>query len=243
MPVVSRAIALLLPGVLAAAALGDADHMAADAATAARLHALHQASARLASVQADVLTRTHLPPRHTVGRVVLRGADAYYRVAEVVEGTERVAQESVVTASAQWTLNYEAGLASHVDMTRLRAAAPHLQVPNNALDALDTFARAEAGSVRYLGPTVRDGIPLDRFRIVAGIGDAAPGELLVWVGPDDGVPRRVELWSPTGRLLLERDFVNVKVDAPIPDAVFALTVPPDMTVRDLTDEYLAREAE
>ena len=221
----------------------DAGALAADAATASRLQAHRYTFHRLTSVQADVLTRTHLPPSRTLGRVVLRGADAYYRVADVAGGTQHVAQESVVTATEQWTLNFPAGIANRVDLARVRREAPHVTVPNGASDVLDVFANIPPGSVEYVGPTIREGRALDRFRVTVPLGNGPPGELLVWILPADGVPRRLELHSPTGRLLLEREFANVKVNAPVPDALFTVIVPSDMTVHDLTDDYVGRGGE
>ena len=242
-PLSLAAASLLFAGGLPATAAPEAETIAADAATAARLDAHRQAFASLDSVQVDVRTRTHLPAGRTIGRVVLQGARAYYRVTEVDEAGERVAQESVVTATEQWSLNFVAGVATRVDMERVRAADRHVVIPNSATDTLNVFAGAAPGSVQFLGPTMRDEQMLDRFRMTAGIGGGPPGELVVWVGPDDGVPRRLELRSPAGRLLLERDFVNVKVNAPIPDALFVPQVPADMPVHDLTDEYLAGPAD
>ncbi len=230
--------ALVLTMLAPARAIPAGDSIATDAATAARLDAHRQTLEQLASVQADVITRTHGPDGHTVGRVVLRGPLAYYRVAEVDDAGEHVVQESFVTAAEQWTINFTAGVATRVDMERVRAEAPHVAVPNAAADTLDVFRGVPPGSVRYLGPVLRKEQTLDRFHVSATTGDGPPGELRIWVAPGDGLPRRLELRAPAGRLLLERDFVNVKVNAPIPDALFVPSVPADMPVHDLTEEYL-----
>lgn len=213
---------------------------AADAATAARLLALQQAFEALESVQADVVTYTQSPATHTEGRIVLRGPNAYHRVDRVApDGTRLTAQESIVTADGQWTLNYEIGVATHIDRRRLRAAAPNVTVPNSARDTMRLFAAAAPGSVHYLGPHTKGERTLDQFRVVADVGDGPAGELLVWVDPADGVPRHLELRSPAGRLLLERLYVNVRVNEPVPDALFTVDVPDSLTVHDLTDEYAA----
>ena len=235
------ALPLLLIAATPARPAAWSTTVAADAATAARLEAHRQATAHLTSIQADVVTHTPHPLRRTIGRVVLRGPDAYYRVAETRGGEERPLQESVATAARQVTISYEAGVATRVDLARVRAADPNIRVPHGARDVLDAFARAAPGSVRYLGPAIRGEATLDRFRIAATVGEGPAGELLVWVAPADGLPRRVELRGPSGQLLLEREFVNVKVDAPIPDALFTLTIPPGITVHDVSDEYLAQE--
>ena len=135
-----RAIVCMLASALPAAA---ADEIAADAATAARLLAHHQAFQQLTSVQADVLTQTAAPGGQTSGRVVLRGTDAYHRVDRITPDGERTtAQESVVTADTQVTVNYDSGVATRVDLRRLREAAPALTVPNSATDMVRLFAAA-----------------------------------------------------------------------------------------------------
>lgn len=241
MPGLSAGLVLLAAAATAAPA-GWTTAVAGDAATAARLQAHQQAAARLTSIQADVVTHTTVPPRRTVGRIVLRGPDAYYRVAEEGPTTERVLQETAATAQVQVTINHEARVATRVDLTRIRDAAPDLHIPNGARDLLDTFAQATPGSVHYLGPTDRNGATLDQFRVTAVVGDEPAGELLVWAAPEDGLPRRVELRGPAGRLLLERDFVNVKLNAPVPDAIFTLAIPQGVTLHDVSDEYLGPAA-
>lgn len=236
---VAGTLVLLPPAAADPASMAE---IAGDAATAARLEAHQHARDRLTSVQLDVVTVTHVPPRRSVGRVVLHGLSAYYRVAEAGQEGERVLQESTVTADEQLTVNYASHTATRVDLARVRAANPAQRVPNSARDILDAFAQAAPGSVQYLGPVQRDGATLDHFRIVAALGDGQEGELLLWAHATDGLPRRVELRAPSGRLLLERLFVNVKVNAPVPEAVFTLHVPPDIPVLDLTDDYIARTA-
>jgi|GEM_PF-6569974 len=107
---------------------------------------------------------------------------------------------------------------------RRRLAGPETWDPS------DPFKDVETGSLRYVGEEAVDGVPCAlfeaRMKMTGGETGMIPADhARLWLGREDGFPRRLVLMDAQGREVIRQTYTNVRINPSVGDDVFHF-VPP-----------------
>jgi len=100
-----------------------------------------------------------------------------------------------------------------------------------------TFADLYLPSAAYLGTEEIDGEETYIFSgipIRGAISDAV--SMKIWISPQDGIWRKIEYYTSSGKAFLTKTVLEAETDVAIPDGTFELQVPEGTDVRDETQK-------
>ena len=140
-----------------------------------------------------------------------------------------------------------------IDLARIRKVVPEYS-PSNTYDPAAYQGLMESFPNRKSLPAeVMDGVqvkgcelPLERGRLSlpsnVPIGLPDPARLRLWVNPEDGIARKVELEDRDGRTFLRTYYTDVKTHVSLPPETFEFRFPEGAEPTDATDFILGSVA-
>ena len=132
-----------------------------------------------------------------------------------------------------------------LDMTRMRKALPGYD-PALTYDPRPYRNLVAGGKAVKTGEAMMDGVKVEQYQaglpegrlslpanVPLGLPD--PARVRLWLCPDDGIARRVELEDSDGATFLKATFTEVRSGIPMEEADFRLDFPAAAAPRDITD--------
>ena len=149
---------------------------------------------------------------------------------------------NVFDGKLNWTYQPQINMVMKIDIDRIHSEFPEYAV-NNTLSK--SFQNLDAESIQYIRNTVfgEDEVAVFQGKTGGnltqmGLGQMKPEWIEVWIGTDDGLLRKMVMYTESGEEMMVLEVTVAEINLAIPDTAFVFIPPEGAQVMDMTDGTL-----
>ena len=179
----------------------------------------------------------------TEGKMAFKKPDKFYMKSEtnIMGGAT---QELFSSGDTMWTYMPKMGMATKMDMKKLKAAGKAQAGMGGQGDITDPFKGFSKDAIKYIEMKETDEGKVYVFETKPDFGSQMPpgatghqmlpAKIIIWINIETGLPTKTIMIGKNGATMMEQTYSDFQINPTIKDSVFEFTPPEGVQVMDMT---------
>ncbi len=215
--------------------------LSADPATEKVISELEAKAAAVKTYQADMTMTTEMMGKKMVwqGKMLFKRPRKMWMEMIMDMGAMKMKQIHVSDGRITWVYQPQMKMVTKIDLERVTAEMKEKMGESNSGDISKPFQGFQQETLSYRIKKAGG----EKFYVFQGLPKIperqkmtfSPARMEMWLGADDGLARKIIMFTEEGKEMMSQVYTNVKINVSIADSRFEFTPPEGVQVMDMTE--------